>query len=149
MKLALSCLPALASNVGQRALLEEMRLFCRQLPTVLAQPIAQAMVALTPQTGGGGSQFGEDTTRNLADLAILLERRSPLGICLRRSLVRYHYLHQLGVPVMVQFGAKFVKGEQAKDVTGHAWLTLNGEPYFEAEENWRDFVVMFSWPAGE
>lgn len=148
-QLAFSCLPALLGDAGQRALLAEMRLFCRQLPAVLQQPIPQAMVALTPKNANQPALFDENTTRNLADLAILLERKSPLGLCLRRSLVRYHYLYPLDVPVVVQFGAKFLAGEQQKDITGHAWLTLNGQPYYEAEENWRDFTVMFAWPAGD
>ena len=149
LQLALSCLPTLASSPQQRALLAEMRKFCRQLPTVLSQPIPQAMSVLTPNDGEQRPLPPEPITRNLSDLASLLERRSPLGLCLRRSLVRYHYLRQLDVPVAVQFGAKFVGRQQQKDITGHAWLVLNGRPYYEAEENWRDFTVIFTWPNGE
>jgi hypothetical protein len=79
-------------------------------------------------------------------LAALLDRRSPLGLCLRRSLTRYHFLRRIGVPVVLQFGAKFVAGKPDREVTGHAWLTLNGRPYYEANENWRGFAVMFSFP---
>jgi len=51
------------------------------------------------------------------------------------------------VPVVLQFGAKFVAGKPDREVTGHAWLTLNDEPYYEADENWRGFVVMLSFPS--
>ena len=144
--LALGCVPSLLWDGRQRRLLAEMRQLCRRLPTVLAQPIPQAMVALTPDGGGKRPFFPETTTRNLADLAALLERQSPLGLCLRRSLIRFHYLRQLNIPVVVLFGAKLVPGKQQKEIAGHAWLTLQDAPYYEAEENWRDFTVMFTWP---
>lgn len=144
--LALGCVPSLLRDRRQRQLLAEMRQLCRRLPAVLTQPIPQAMVALTPTVGEKRPFFPETTTRNLADLAALLERQSPIGLCLRRSLIRYHYLRQLDIPVVVQFGAKLVPGKQQKEITGHAWLTLQDAPYHEAEENWRDFTVMFTWP---
>jgi hypothetical protein len=78
----------------RRRLLAEMRQLCRQLPSMLQQPLPQAMILLAtvaPQR----LLPGEAATRRLADLAALLERRSPLGLCLRRSLLRYHYLRQL------------------------------------------------------
>lgn len=146
LSLALGCVPSLLRDGQQRRRLAEMRHFCRRLPTVLAQPIPQAMAALTPTGEGKRPFFPEATTRHLADLAALLERHSPVGLCLRRSLIRYHYLRQLDIPVVVQFGAKLVPGKQQKEIAGHAWLTLQDAPYYEAEENWRDFTVMFTWP---
>lgn len=144
--LAAARLPALAGQRDQRLLLAEMRRLCRQLPAILQQPLPEAMARLTPDVGGIRPLPDETTTRQLADLAALLERQSPLGLCLRRSLVRYHYLRQLGIPVVVRFGAKFVDGVQERDVTGHAWLEVNGRVYHEPEENWRGFTVMFTWP---
>jgi hypothetical protein len=91
-------------------------------------------------------QFSEDTIRNFADLAALLDRRSPLGLCLRRSLTRYHFLRQADVPVVIRFGAKFVNGIADREIAGHAWLTLNDSPYYEEDENWRGFTVMMSYP---
>lgn len=144
-QLAVGCLPTLLSQSSQRSLLAEMRQLCRQLPALLEQPIPEAMAELTPN-GDKRPLPNEATTRHLSDLAALLERRSPLGLCLRRSLVRYHYLRQLDVPVTVHFGAKFVPGQSQRQVTGHAWLMRDGRPYYEAEENWRDFTLMFTWP---
>jgi hypothetical protein len=91
----------------------------------------------------------EPTIRHLADLAALLERRSPLGLCLRRSLTRYHFLRRIGVPVVVCFGAKFVAGRPDRDIAGHAWLTLNGRVYHEDSENWQGFTVMLVHPKTE
>jgi hypothetical protein len=88
-----------------------------------------------------------ETVRALADLAGLLDRRSPLGICLRRSLLRYKYLRAAGLPVAIKFGAKLGGKEVEKTLHGHAWLQLAEHPYHEANENWQGFTVIFTWPA--
>jgi hypothetical protein len=153
--LALLTLPPLLFDSRRRALFREMRAFCHNLPTALKGPLPEALQKLTPDVLRIAYSVDADTqhaTRNtgeirdLADVVVLLDRRSPLGLCLRRSLVRYHFLRREGLPVVLQFGAKFVAGKPDRDVTGHAWLTLDGKPYHEADENWRGFVVMFSYP---
>jgi hypothetical protein len=156
--LGLRLLPSLLFYPQQRQLLAEMRALGRQLPTILKQPIPQAMAQLEnlaeerlPRLRGE-KPFplpSQTKTRQLADLAALLDRRSPLGLCLRRSLLRYHYLSQLDVPLTVLFGAKFAPGDapDSKKVTGHAWLTLAERPYHEDEQNWRDYTVMLRWPS--
>lgn len=157
--LALTCLPGLLVNGRHRRLLADMRALCRQLPAILQAPLPKALAILNPPTTQPPDYqttrlpdhqttrlLDYPTTRRLADLAALLERRSPLGLCLRRSLVRYHFLRRLGMPVVINFGAKFVGGEADRDITGHAWLTLHGRPYHELDENWRGFTVMFTWP---
>jgi hypothetical protein len=129
----------------QRALFREMRHFIGRLPAALENPLPAAMEQLTPndrqQTG-----LAEDMIRRLADVVALIERRSPLGLCLRRSLLRYHYLRRAGVPVAVCFGARMTAGQSKRKVAGHAWTTLDNQPYHEEDENWRNFVVMFRWP---
>ncbi|MCC6606387.1 MAG: lasso peptide biosynthesis protein [Anaerolineae bacterium] len=148
--LGLRLLPSLLTNAQQRQLLAEMRHLCQELPIILKQPIPQAMAELEAM-GGEERPFPlppEAQTRQLADLAALLERRSPLGLCLRRSLLRYRYLHELGVPVAVRFGAKFAPGDapDKKKVTGHAWLVVGERPYHEADANWQGYTVMLRWP---
>jgi hypothetical protein len=123
-----------------------MRHLCRQMPDILNQPLPKAMSQLAPRSSKADWLPSPAHTRKLADLAALLERRTTLGLCLRRSLVRFYYLQQHRLPLQVQFGAKLSHGEAGRELAGHAWLTLNGQPYFEAEENWRDFRVMFTWP---
>ena len=146
--LAATTLPTLIINPTRRSRLAQMRAFCRALPGVLKNPLPAALQSITPQaaTHPASQSHEEHLTRTLADLAALLERRSPLGLCLRRSLTRYHFLRQIEVPVILQFGAKFVADRPDREVTGHAWLTLAGRPYYEADENWRGFKVMFSHP---
>ena len=150
--LGLRLLPGLLIYPQQRQLLAEMRQFGRELPLLLQKPLPQAMAEL--ETMRQERPFPlppEAKTRQLADLAALLDRHSPLGLCLRRSLLRYRYLHELGVPVTVLFGAKFAPGEtpDKKKITGHAWLVWGERPYHEDDENWQGYTVMLRWPKGE
>ncbi len=144
MWLAFRTLPGLIANSRRRALLREMRGFSRSLPAELKAPLPAALQRITP--AAQSTSEAERNIRQLADVAALLDRRSPLGLCLRRSLTRYQFLRRAGVPVVVHFGAKFVDGKPDREITGHAWLTLDGQPYHESDENWRGFTVMITWP---
>jgi hypothetical protein len=144
--LALGALPGLLGDARQRALLAEMRAFGRALPAILSAPLTEALRALMPQHSSP-NPLNENSIRTLADLAALLDRRSPLGLCLRRSLTRYHFLRRAGIPVVLQFGARFSSGQPDRDINGHAWLTLNDAVYYEDDENWRGFTMMFAFPA--
>ena len=141
--LLLRLLPFLAISGTRRRLLREMMAFVRQLPTIMRQPLPQAMQAVMVEQAS--YDFDVATVRDLADLASALEQRSVPGICLKRSLTRYHYLHHR-VPLTVIFGAKLVKGAARRDVAGHAWLELEGKAWFESAENAESFTPLFRWP---
>ena len=49
--------------------------------------------------------------------------------CLRRSAVLYGLLRRAGRPVELWIG---VRRDHGSEVTAHAWLTLEGVPYLEA-----------------
>lgn len=138
-------LPWLMLRAEYRRVLKRMRMFCGRVPTILQQPLPQAMQQIG-QPAAAAVNLPENHIRDLADLAALLQRHSPLGLCLRRSLVRYHYLRPRGVPVIVHFGARLLGQPEKRGLTGHAWLTLNGQPYHETDENWQGFTVMYTWP---
>jgi hypothetical protein len=142
--LALVALPGIVLDARQRRLLREMRELSAALPQVMATPLTWALAELTPKTAG--LALAPATLRRLADLAALLDRQSPLGLCLRRALVRYHFLRRAGVPLVLNFGARFVKGKPDREVTGHAWVTLNGAAYFEDSVNYQGFTVMLQYP---
>jgi hypothetical protein len=146
--LALSIGPALLTSRQQRRLFQEMRRFMGGLPAALQKPLPAAMNQLTPNPSVSGPQTSlpAETVRRLADLVALLDRHSPLGLCLRRSLLRYHFLRRAGVPLVVCFGARMMADEPERKVAGHAWTTLDDRPYYEEDENWRNFTVMFRWP---
>lgn len=141
-----AAVPGLLLSARRRALFGEMRRYCRSLPAALAAPLPAALHRLTPDRAAQADSLSEGTVRRLADLAALLERRSPLGLCLRRSLTRYHFLRRAGIPVVLRFGAKFVGGRPDREIAGHAWLTLFGSPYHESDENWRGFTEMLIYP---
>jgi hypothetical protein len=139
----LQALVALA-RASNRALWREMRAYVRGLPKALEGPLPEALQAQTPASAD--LDLPERDVRVLADAAALAERGSPLGLCLRRSLVRYHFLRRAGVPVKIQFGARFTGGQADREVTGHAWVMLNGQPYFEASTDYLGFAVMLTHP---
>lgn len=145
--LLLRWLPVWLTDAGWRAQLRAMRRFCRQLPEQLRGPLPEALAALTPSLSPTRvSSPVEAALRQTADLASLLERHSPLGMCLRRSLTRYHYLRRAGVPVRLVFGARFVNGQSQRDITGHAWLTLDEAVYYESAENHVGFTPIYTYP---
>jgi hypothetical protein len=133
-----------AASPSRRQLWAEMRAYVRHMPAALANPLPQVLAAQTPATADLGRPAAE--VRLLADAAALFERRSPLGVCLRRSLVRYHFLRRAGIPLTINFGARFKGGVADREVTGHAWVTLDGTPYFEDGENYHGFTVMLKYP---
>ena len=50
--------------------------------------------------------------------------------CLRRALVLYPLIRKAGRPVELSIGVR--RDGPSADVTAHAWLTLGGAPYLEA-----------------
>jgi hypothetical protein len=61
-------------------------------------------------------------------------------------MLRYHFLRRAGVPVGLNFGARFKGGQADREITGHAWVTLDGQPYFEDGENYQGFTVILRFP---
>jgi hypothetical protein len=142
--LGLSALVSLAPSRARRQLWAEMRAYERGLPQALAGPLPQALASQTPARVDLALPAAQ--VRLLADAAALFERRSPLGLCLRRSLARYHFLRRAGVPLVINFGARFKAGVADRQVTGHAWVTLDDRPYYEDGENYQGFTVMLRCP---
>jgi hypothetical protein len=123
-----------------------MMSFSRELPSQFDQPLPQMMAHLTPQFSDSHPELSEAEIRHLADAIAAWHLTSPLGVCLRRSLLRYRFLRAAGVPVKIVFGARF-KGEATRDgLGGHAWLTLDGAAYYERPEDYEGFVKMYDYP---
>ena len=90
-----------------------------------------------------------DDLRFLLDATARLDWFSPFGICLRRSLLRYHFLRRTGLELSIVFGVRFRQSGEPAGVAGHAWNILNGQPYHEQEEDYRGFTVVYEWPEAE
>jgi hypothetical protein len=61
-------------------------------------------------------------------------------------MARFHFLRRAGVPLVINFGARFKGGLADRQVTGHAWVTLDGQAYHEDGENYQGFTVMLQFP---
>ena len=125
----------------QRRFMHEALAFCRSLPSRLDQPLPAALVQMTPVPAA--QTLDNDTIRTIVDALTAFGAGRPLGICLRRSLARYHFLRRAGLPVVVVFGARRL----GDGIGGHAWLTLDGEPYHELPQHYQNYAVMFTYPA--
>lgn len=127
----------------QRRFVREALDFCRSLPRRLDQPLPAALLAMTPSATP--QTLDDDTIRAIVDALTAFGAGRPLGICLRRSLARYHFLRRAGLPVILCFGARRL----GEGIGGHAWLTLNDAPYHEQPEHYLNYAVMFTFPADE
>ncbi len=141
---------ALASARWRAELRDAWRLE-RDLPRMLDElPLPKLMESLTPAVERPAEPRvrDRDRLREIADAAVAFDVRSPLGLCLRQSLVRYFLLRRAGVPVTICFGARKRQGTvvQQASITGHAWLILRGIPFAEDHYHYRDFTVMYTFP---
>ena len=119
--------------------------FSRVLPEKFDQPLPEMMARLTPESLPQ-PPAPPDQIRRLCDAVAAWHLASPLGICLRRSLLRYHFLRRVGLPVQIIFGARIKDQSEGGGVGGHAWITLNGQPYHENSQDYAGFVKMYVYP---
>ena len=138
-----------------------MAAFSQSLPQRFDQPLPVMMAQLTPGSLAPAQQaesvsnsgnthkssaLSEDDIRRLADAVAAWHFWSPLGICLRRSLLRYHFLRAANVPVSVVFGARLKGEREGGGIGGHAWVTLGDRPYHENPGDYESFVAMYRYP---
>ncbi|MCB0193441.1 MAG: lasso peptide biosynthesis B2 protein [Anaerolineae bacterium] len=134
-------------DAPRRALLRRMVAFSRALPDQFNQPLPETMASLTPSSQATTAlPMPEKEIRQLADAVAAWHIRSPLGICLRRSLLRYYFLREANIPVQVIFGARIKDAAEGGGIGGHAWLTLHGTPYYENPADYQGFVIMYTYP---
>jgi hypothetical protein len=125
---------------SSRRLLWESLALANQLPGLLEQPLPEALCSLTPTATS--SSMDPETIRQIVDAITAFGAGRPLGICLRRSLLRYHFLRRANLPVVVHFGARRLD----QGLGGHAWLTLHGQPYHEKPEHYQAYALMYTFP---
>lgn len=124
--------------------LEAIRLQ-RRLPAWLALPLPLMMRIITPPSGVRLPMAELERRTRLIDATVHLYRVVPLGFCLRRSLLRYMFLHRAGLPVEIVFGVRPEEVSSAS-LIGHAWLEVEGVPWMEAPENVEGYMVMYRYP---
>ncbi|MFZ2487708.1 MAG: lasso peptide biosynthesis B2 protein [Anaerolineae bacterium] len=128
------------TNARQRALVREALTLARQLPQRLEQPLPEALAGLTPPVVP--QPLPETTIRQIVDALTAFGAGRPLGICLRRSLLRYYFLRRAGLPLVIHFGAR----RQGDAIGGHAWLTRQDQPYHEQPQNILTHTEMWRFP---
>lgn len=136
-------LAAAMTNGQQRRFVQETLALARELPGRLDQPLPAALLALTPPARP--QPLTVATMRAIVDASTAFGAGRPLGICLRRSLLRYYFLRRAGLPLVIHFGARRLD----EDIAGHAWLTLDGQPYHEKAEHVLAHTLMWSYPNDE
>ncbi len=90
-----------------------------------------------------------DGVRALVDALAILDSGSPFGLCLRRSLLRYHFLRRAGLPLGIVFAMRKRRAGEPPGLAGHAWNVLGGKPYHERAEDMAGFTEVYRWPAEE
>lgn len=68
---------------------------------------------------------------------------NPRGSCLVRSLTLYHFGRRFGYPVHFHCGVHRADGE----FKGHAWLSVNREPFWEGGDPFGTHTVTYTYPA--
>lgn len=61
--------------------------------------------------------------------------------CLYWALAGYHFLRQAGRPAVIHFGLR----KRDEELISHAWLTIDGRPYFDDPEQ-QGFVETMCFP---
>ncbi len=129
-----------------RAFIPQIKTFRRSLPANYEQAsLPEFLLALTPDMVDI-VHVDPDELRKLIDAMAHLDRKSPFGLCLRRSLLRFHFLRRTGLALGISFGVRFRQPSEGTGVAGHAWNTVQDQPYHENEEGYRGFKVIYRWP---
>lgn len=122
-------------RVGLVVLWVRLSLQVKSLPLVLER--------LTPR-----SMTGRPDEAVMGDLVYYVDRWLQLfpynrkGNCFPRSLAVYWFARRLGYPVLFHCGVR----KEVSNLDGHAWLTLDCQPFHEPGQQWQYFTVTFSYP---
>ena len=86
---------------------------------------------------------GRLSPQRLAWLASgLLRRIFGQDFCMPRSLVLFHFMRKWAYPVRLHFGI----AKQGSKLKGHAWVTLDGEPFAEHGDPRETFKTVYTYP---
>jgi hypothetical protein len=94
------------------------------------------------------STSGRPDEAVMGDLVYYVDRWLQLfpynekGNCFPRSLALYWFARRLGYPVLFHCGVR----KESSNLDGHAWLTLDRQPFHETGQHWQHFTVTFSYP---
>ena len=101
---------------------------------------------LTPSPRQYAKSWTEaERIRELSNMVVYGLPHMKMGNCMKLSILRYIHLRKRGFNVRFHMGIK----PTSRDITGHAWLSLNDELLWEDPDFIRDFRETFSYPGVE
>ena len=77
----------------------------------------------------------------VCNLRVFRSRVFP-KLCLRQPLTLYQTLNRMGYPVEIHFGVR----KDDKNLQGHSWVTMRGEPMADTAPDGQ-FKVVYSYPS--
>ncbi|BFU96163.1 MAG: conserved protein of unknown function [Nitrospira sp.] len=111
---------------------------------LMTKDLLEVVETLSPGTVG---ERRDDSTMNdhiyYVDRWLRLFPYNKKGNCFPRALAGYWFARRSGYPVRFHCGVR----KEGSRLDGHAWLTLDGEPFHETSRQWREYVVTFSYPS--
>jgi hypothetical protein len=116
------------------------------LPAVKHVVPLRTLVRIVQRSGDGGARSPEreDQIVTLARWSCRLTRWPGAGNCLERGLLAYRFLGAVNAnPRLVVGIARSDRG----DVSGHAWVLVDGKPAGEAEDAVADFTRVVTFRA--
>lgn len=128
-------------------LLLRMALWAGVLPLLkFGLPLPRLVRLLSPRRSRGPRDPARE--KEVVALARALYRRDRRNRdkCLERSLVTYRYLVSAGASPWLHVGMR----REDEAMTGHVWVTLDGEPVHDSRDLLADLVAVLAFdPAGE
>jgi len=132
-------------NPNEFSLIIRIFLFLLKLPLLLKfRNITSLVQKITPRNHSehNGSLTLERIIYLCDRCLHLLQKLMYKYSCLKRCLLLYHFLRLYRVPVEINFGIKW----EGNRLTGHSWLTLNGDTFLEPPGKVEKFTRFFSLP---
>lgn len=62
--------------------------------------------------------------------------------CMERSFILFHFLRRFGEPAVLCFGVQ----RSGRRLDGHAWIELDGRPFFEPADPRRTYTTTYVYP---
>jgi hypothetical protein len=106
--------------------------------------LPRVLAALSPArvTGERDDSVMDDVTYYV-DRWLQLFPYNEKGNCFPRSLALYWFARRSGYPVLFHCGVR----KEVSNLDGHAWLTLDRQPFHETGQQWQCFTITFSYPS--
>lgn len=138
--------------LGQRQnlkLLLEMFAFAAVMPILMkCLSLERILSMLTPCEKEQTQNISRASIKRIVRLSLLLLNCNRLFLknsCLKRSLLLYYFLRKHGVNVQIHFGIKRLDDR----LSGHSWLTQDGNLFADRERHCRAFTEVLSFPAAK